>query len=320
MCKSIIKTLKDIGFAIDLETNLKIVDFLDITFNLNNGTYRPYKKSNDLLLYINKSSNHPPQIINQLPKIINERLSRNSSNEEVFNSFKYQYEKALRDSGYTDFKLQFNKTSNNHTKRNRQRNIIWFNPPFSRGVSTNVGKTLLKVSYCCTQNVASIIKSHNKKLINTSIKNTLPCNCRKKYECPLDGKCRAENIVYKCVASLHGYPNKVYLGTTEGNFKQRFCNHRISYNDEGHSTDTALSKYVWEVKKKLKIMPSVKWYIIKFVLAYSNISKKCQLCLQEKIEILNYPNSNELLNKRLELISKCRHVNKFLLSNYKSND
>ena len=89
--KNIIKIFKDIAFAIDMETNLKIVYFLDITFNLNNGTYRPYKKPNDLLLYINKSSNHPPQIINQLPKIINERLSRNSSNEEVFNSSKYQY-------------------------------------------------------------------------------------------------------------------------------------------------------------------------------------------------------------------------------------
>ena len=116
MRKNIIKTLKDIGFAIDVKTNLKIVDFLDTTLNLNNGTYRPHKKPNDLLLYFNKSSNHPPQIINQLPKIINERLSRNSSNEEVFNSSKYQYEKALRDSGYTDFKLKFNKTSNNHQK------------------------------------------------------------------------------------------------------------------------------------------------------------------------------------------------------------
>ena len=205
MRKNIIKTFKDIGFAIDVETNLKIVDFLDITFNLNNGTYRPYKKPNDLLLYINKSSNHPPQIINQLPKIINERLSRNSSNEEVFNSSKYQYEKALRDSGYTDFKLKFNKTSNNHTKRYRQRNIIWLNPLFSRAVSTNVRKRFLqllrhhfptsnklhkifnkntvKVSYCCTQNVPSIIKSHNKKLSNTSIKNILPCNYRKKHEC-----------------------------------------------------------------------------------------------------------------------------------------
>ena len=86
---------KDIGFAIDVETKLKIPDFLDITFNLNNGTCRLYKKSNDLLSYTNKSSIHPPQIINQLPRTINERLSRNSFNEEVFNSSKHQFQKAL---------------------------------------------------------------------------------------------------------------------------------------------------------------------------------------------------------------------------------
>ena len=73
MCKNIIKTFKDIGLAIDVETNLKIVDFLDTTFNLNSITYKPYKKPKDLLLHINKSSNHPPQIINQLSKVINER-------------------------------------------------------------------------------------------------------------------------------------------------------------------------------------------------------------------------------------------------------
>ena len=44
-------------------------------------------------------------------------------------------------------------------------------------------------------------------------------------------------------------------------------------------------------------MPSLKWSIMKSVPAYSNISKKCQLCLQEKFEILNYSNPNELLNK-----------------------
>ena len=79
----------DTSFAIDVETNLKTADFLGVTFNLNNDTYRAYKKPNDLLSYINKSSNHPPQIINQ-PKTINESFSRNSSNEEVFNSSTHQ--------------------------------------------------------------------------------------------------------------------------------------------------------------------------------------------------------------------------------------
>ena len=220
--------------------------------------------------------------------------------------------------------MKFNKTSNNQTKRNRQCNIIWFNPPFRRAVPTNVSKRFLQLlhhhfppsnkPHKIFNNVASIIKSHNKKLINTSIKNTLSCNWRKKHECSLDGKCRAENIVYKCVASVDRYPNKVYLGTAEVDFKQRFYNHRMSFNNEGHSTDTTLSKYVWEIKKKLKIMPSLKWSIIKSVPAYLNIFKKCQLCLQEKFEILHYTNPSELLNKRSELISKCRHVNKFLIN------
>ena len=93
-------------------------------------------------------------------------------------------------------------------------------------------------------------------------------------------------------ASVNGYPNKVYLRTAEGDFKERFYNHRTSFNNEGHSTDTALSKYVWEMKEKFKLMPSLKWSISKSVPAYSNISKKCQ---QEKFEILNYPNPNGLL-------------------------
>ena len=71
--QKIIKIFNEIGFKIDIETNLKIVNFLDMTFNLINVSYKPYKKPVDTLLYINKNSNHPPQIIKKLPKTINER-------------------------------------------------------------------------------------------------------------------------------------------------------------------------------------------------------------------------------------------------------
>ena len=53
---------------------------------------------------------------------------------------------------------------------------------------------------------------------------------------------------------------------------------------------------------------------------YSNISKRCLLCLTEKVVIATYENLEELLNKRSELMAKSHHNNKFLLSNYKSND
>ena len=157
-------------------------------------------------------------------------------------------------------------------------------------MSTNVGKRFLqplrhlfarfkklhkifnentvKVSYCCTQNVASTIKSHNTKLINTFIKNILSCNCRKKHEYHFDSKYRTENIVYNYVASVDGYPSKFYLGTAEGDFKQRFYNHRMSFKNEGCSREARLSKYVSEIKKKFKKMLLLKWSIIKSVLAY----------------------------------------------------
>ena len=34
---------EDIGFSTDIKTNLKEVDFADVTLNQQNGTYRPYK-------------------------------------------------------------------------------------------------------------------------------------------------------------------------------------------------------------------------------------------------------------------------------------
>ena len=75
--KKVITIFKDVDFKIEIKTNLKIVDFLDVTLNLSNGTYSPYKKPNDQLLYVHTSSNHPSQIINMLPKSINDRLSKN---------------------------------------------------------------------------------------------------------------------------------------------------------------------------------------------------------------------------------------------------
>ena len=75
------------------------------------------------------------------------------------------------------------------------------------------------------------------------------------------------------------------------------------------------------MKGKHNTTPTLMWCIVKSVPGYSNISKRCMLCQHEKYEILNYLGQEELLNKRLEIVSMCWHVNKFLLPlNYKSND
>ena len=81
-------------------TNLVEVNFLGVTFNLENGSCQPYKKPNDELKYTNVLSNHPTQILKQLTTTISNTLSRNSSSELIFNESKHQYEDALSKSGF----------------------------------------------------------------------------------------------------------------------------------------------------------------------------------------------------------------------------
>ena len=178
--------MKNLGFQIEIETNLKEVKFLDVTFNLNSGLCKPFKKPTDQLLYVTTWSNHPPQVIKQLPNSINRKLIENSSNKAVFDASKNEYEEALLKSGYKS-NLEFQKEISSEKKnRRRRRNIIWFNPPFSQTVKTNVARLFLrlldkhfprlhilrklfnrntiKVSYSCMENVAQIIKKHNQRI------------------------------------------------------------------------------------------------------------------------------------------------------------
>ena len=109
---------KKYGLEIIIECNKKVVDFLDVTFNLKDGTYKPYQKPDNKISYINVQSNHPPNIIKQLPKTIEQRLSNNSSNETIFNKAAPLYEKVLSEAGY-DVKLKYN--PNKKTKQKKEK-------------------------------------------------------------------------------------------------------------------------------------------------------------------------------------------------------
>ena len=73
------------------------------------------------------------------------------------------------------------------------------------------------------------------------------------------------------------------------------------------------------VKKYTNGTPSVSWRILKNAKAYTPESKRCLLCLNEKFEIANYHDKN-LLNKRAEIIAKCRHRRKHLLLLHNPDD
>ena len=196
--KRIIRAFKFLEFKIEISSNIKIVNFLDVTLDLSNNSYKPFIKSNQNPSYINVNSNHPKNIIKQIPKAVNLRIGKLSANEKIFKESSKRYIDALKNSGFKeDFRYlkenitnEITKENNNYDQKNknRKRKIIWFNPPFCKPANIDVGKYFLrlidkhfkqdnilhkifnrktlKISYSCTKNISQIINSHNNELIN----------------------------------------------------------------------------------------------------------------------------------------------------------
>ena len=172
------------NLKITIEANKKVVNFLDVTLDLNTGKFKPYTKPMSTPLYVHSQSNHPPNIIRNIPATITRRLSSISSDRAVFNEAAPPYQEALRKSGYTH-QLEFKTPPQGppQQKRMRRRNVIWFNPPYNKNVKTNIGRAFislinrsfpadhklrkifnrntLKLSYGCMPNVKQLIAGHS---------------------------------------------------------------------------------------------------------------------------------------------------------------
>ena len=105
------------------------------------------------------------------------------------------------------------KKLNNH--KNRSRNIIWFNPPYNKWISSNIGWDLLnvisknfpnnshrakifnknniKVSYSCTNNIAKIIKKTQRKKNTKEKKRHLQSNSKNKQLCHTLHRCNGRH-------------------------------------------------------------------------------------------------------------------------------
>ena len=108
---------------------------------------------------------------------------------------------------------------------------------------------------------------------------------------------------------------KEYFGTAEGEFKFHYNNQTMSFRRKKCVNDTELSKYLRKLKEE-KADYNLQWSIKAYASPYKCGTRKCDLCLTGKI-IIPRSDPKKLLNKRTELVSKCRHRNKFLLSNIK---
>ena len=263
--KKIVKLFQSHGLKITIECNLQLVNFLDVTLDLQNGKYWPFRKQNEPPLYIHKESNHPPNISKQLPKMIEDRISSISCNKEEFDKVKDCYNSGLKNSGF-DYEITYSKQT---PRKTRRRNILWFNPPYNASVKTNIGKSFLelvdkhfprhhrfhkifnrntiKISYSCSPDMNAIISRHNKKILSNdeTTESNKTCNCRKQrnrpLECPLDGRCLEKAIIYKATVTT-SESSKFYIDATEQSFKKRYPEHKDSFSQRKFSTVTRLSK------------------------------------------------------------------------------
>ena len=197
------KIYNSVGLSLDINTNRKIVNYLDLSLNLNTGEYSPHMKENNTIRYIDAKSNHAPTILKTIGKNVNDRLTRNSSNKDLFDAAKQPYQEALNKAGH-NFQLKFDEElkeqqrqqhrqeqqqqpQQNNNKKKRGRNITWFNCPYSKNVQTPIGKIFLriidscfpphhklrkicnrntlKLSYRTMPNVSQTISRHNKKVL-----------------------------------------------------------------------------------------------------------------------------------------------------------
>ena len=142
-------------------------------------------------------------------------------------------------------------------------------------------RNTVKISYSCLRNISSIISSHNLNILSPK-EQSFGSNFRVKNECSLNGECQTPSVIYRAyVVKNSNDGEKFYFGLTDNTFKEKHSNHNRDFKHEKYENSTELT------------------------------------FLTEKLWIINFINDENMLNKKSELISKCRHLNKNLLRNVK---
>ena len=334
--KKLCQVFHGFGLRITSTANVKNVNFLDINLDLNEGIYKPYMKPNDKPLYVHTGSNHPRSILKNIPLSVNKRLSMISSNKEVFDAAAPPYQEALKNSGYS-YELNYCPEEPSRGKRNRNRRVTYFNPPFSMNVKSKIGADFLqlirkhfpksnplskvintntvKISYSCMPNLKQKISQHNKKVSQPEvIQPSKTCNCTSVIgDCPLGGNCLTSGVIYRAEVTPQNSGAETYTGVTKNTFKQRFYNHRDSFKSKSSDKSTTLSTFIWKLKDRGEGY-NINWSIVDKGTPFNPTTRTCGLCNKEKYYIIFQPEGASL-NLRSELFSTCRHRKQKLLCN-----
>ena len=109
------------------------------------------------------------------------------------------------------------------------------------------------------------------------------CNCKIKESCPLNGKCLHQCLVCKAEVTTNTTYKEYYVAL-EGEFKSRYNNHMQSFRHLSHINNTELSKHLWTLKANGPDY-HLKWSIKLYASQYKCGTRRCDLCLTEKMII-----------------------------------
>ena len=134
---------------------------------------------------------------------------------------------------------------------------------------------------------------HHKKIPNIVIAN-------KKENRPMKGVGLKESLVYYATISCNdnNYKLKLYKESCKASLVT--TKKHLTY----HCTNMTPRYQYWNLQMQ-ELNPQISWKTKGIYKSYIPTSKHCNLCLTEKLEILDNPDKN-LLSKRSEIISQCR--------------
>ena len=166
-------------------------------------------------------------------------------------------------------------------------------------------------------NMGRLISKTNKSKLKTddtvAQPKTFNCNGR---QCPVGGNCLESEVIYQAeVKRADSGEVSTYIGLTQDTFEKRHNQHMSDFRLIQYRHKTRLSAHIWDLKEK-GVNFDLSWRIVAKAKAYSPGSRSCNLCNSEKIFILFRPQLASL-NSRNELMSKCKHKDKFKLSVFK---
>ena len=136
------------------------------------------------------------------------------------------------------------------------------------------------------------------------------CNCQDKANCPMPGKCKNSNVVYRYrVTQTVTGKVETYTGCTVG-FKARHKQHMGQVEDDSNGS-TTLSSHIKSLRES-STQHTITWSAKERAPPFNPSTWWCRLCTLERYYILFEP-SEASLNQRSEFFCHCFHKRPQLL-------